>query len=159
MSEASAITPTPAATVAAGHEDPSVDTFGLLIWAAGLTIAITVACLVSHWLFNAWLLPESERSITPINGEGLTLPAEPRLEGIEMMSHAEPTNAVPDATQLKTYGWVDREKGIVRIPINRAMELAIERNLLPSAGAPPATTQPSGSVQAPNSNAPASPTQ
>lgn len=30
---------------------------------------------------------------------------------------------------LTTYGWVDKGKGIVRIPIRRAMELAVERGL------------------------------
>lgn len=30
--------------------------------------------------------------------------------------------------KLTTYGWIDREKGIVRIPIERAMELSVERN-------------------------------
>ena len=29
--------------------------------------------------------------------------------------------------QLNSYGWVSREEGIVRIPINRAMELLVER--------------------------------
>jgi hypothetical protein len=28
--------------------------------------------------------------------------------------------------QLTTYGWVDREKGVVRIPIDRAMTLLVE---------------------------------
>ena len=31
--------------------------------------------------------------------------------------------------RLKTYGWIDREHGIVRIPIDRAMEVLAERGL------------------------------
>ncbi|MCZ7648787.1 MAG: hypothetical protein M5U26_26605 [Planctomycetota bacterium] len=27
--------------------------------------------------------------------------------------------------ELKTYGWVDKEKGVVRVPIERAMELLL----------------------------------
>jgi hypothetical protein len=27
---------------------------------------------------------------------------------------------------LNSYGWIDREKGIVRIPVERAMEMAVE---------------------------------
>ncbi len=30
---------------------------------------------------------------------------------------------------LTTYGWVDRDAGIVRVPIERAMELVLERGL------------------------------
>jgi hypothetical protein len=28
---------------------------------------------------------------------------------------------------LSTYGWTDKDKGIVRVPIDRAMELQLER--------------------------------
>jgi hypothetical protein len=31
--------------------------------------------------------------------------------------------------QLESYGWVDKEGGVVRIPIERAMDLVIERGL------------------------------
>jgi len=30
---------------------------------------------------------------------------------------------------LDTYGWIDRQHGIVRLPIDRAMELLLERGL------------------------------
>jgi hypothetical protein len=76
------------------------------------------------------LRPPDDRSPTPINGKGLVLPNAPRLEGIEKMSAATPT-ATND--QLQKYGWVDREKKIVHIPIQRAMDLAIKRDWLPSA--------------------------
>jgi hypothetical protein len=41
--------------------------------------------------------------------------------------------SAPIDDQLQKYGWVDREKKIVHIPIQRAMDLAIERGMLPSA--------------------------
>lgn len=36
--------------------------------------------------------------------------------------------ATEDAT-LMTYGWVDRQNGIVHVPIDRAMELLLQRGL------------------------------
>ena len=43
--------------------------------------------------------------------------------------------------QLETYGWVDKEGGVVRIPIERAMDLVLEHGGLaaekPAAGAKP----------------------
>jgi hypothetical protein len=30
---------------------------------------------------------------------------------------------------LQSYGWIDQQKGVVRIPIERAMELTAERGL------------------------------
>lgn len=118
----------------APHEMPEVDVGLTLLWAAAIVAGVVVACIISGAIYGAKVRPVNERSLTPLNGEGLSLPAEPRLEGIEMMSGPK-EDAVPTATvdRLKTYGWVDREKGVVRIPIQRAMELAVEREWLPSA--------------------------
>ncbi len=33
---------------------------------------------------------------------------------------------------LSSYGWVDEQAGVVRIPVERAMDVALERGLLPS---------------------------
>jgi hypothetical protein len=43
---------------------------------------------------------------------------------------------------LGSYGWVDQSGGVVRIPIDRAMQLIAQRGLptVPQAGAAPATT-------------------
>jgi hypothetical protein len=43
---------------------------------------------------------------------------------------------------LKSYGWVDKGGGVVRIPIDEAMRLVVEKGLptKPAAGASPATT-------------------
>src|ERR1017187_7787739 len=38
---------------------------------------------------------------------------------------------------LNSYGWVDQQKGIVRIPIARAMELVVKKGLPVRATAPP----------------------
>jgi hypothetical protein len=34
-------------------------------------------------------------------------------------------------TELNTYGWINKTQGIVRIPIQEAMNLIVEKNLLP----------------------------
>jgi len=35
---------------------------------------------------------------------------------------------------LKSYGWIDRDKGVVHIPIDRAIEILAERGLTRSRG-------------------------
>jgi hypothetical protein len=40
---------------------------------------------------------------------------------------------------LSSYGWVDRDKGVVRLPIERAMDLLAERDLPHRQGAAPAS--------------------
>jgi hypothetical protein len=63
-----------------------------------------------------------------------------------------------DAKALTSYAWIDKNKGTVRLPIERAMELtAVElAKKKPMAAGPIATPTPEASA-APNSPAPASP--
>jgi hypothetical protein len=66
------------------------------------------------------------------------LSGSPQVKSGAMQSTGTP-QAAPDealkqlrATEealLTTYGWADRENGVVRIPIDRAMELLLERGL------------------------------
>jgi hypothetical protein len=42
--------------------------------------------------------------------------------------------------KLNSYGWVDQKAGTVRIPIDRAMDLLIEKGLPVRAGSPPKPT-------------------
>ena len=62
---------------------------------------------------------------------------EPRLEGTETTE----INAFrqQEAQTLHSYGWVDQQAGVVRIPIDRAMELLAQRGLptRPQAGVAP----------------------
>jgi hypothetical protein len=44
-----------------------------------------------------------------------------------------------ETQELTTYGWVDQEKGIVRIPIDRAMDLLVQESA--SRRTPPAPGQ------------------
>jgi hypothetical protein len=141
----------------AGHESPEVDLPRTILSAALIVATVIITCIVSRWVFFEHLQPIGERSATPINGEGLVLPPAPRLEGIEMMSGPPPDGGQSAATnQLQSYGWVDRDKGLVRVPIERAMQLAIERNWLPSAAepakisTPPTSPSSSAASQKPN---------
>jgi hypothetical protein len=49
--------------------------------------------------------------------------------GAASFEGAAPPPQPPQADRLVGYGWVDREAGIVRLPIERAMELLLERGL------------------------------
>jgi hypothetical protein len=49
---------------------------------------------------------------------------------------------VDEQNVLERYGWMNRDAGIVHIPIGDAMRLAIERGLVTSAPAPGGGTQP-----------------
>ena len=57
------------------------------------------------------------------------------------------SDRVKEEQQLNSYGWVDEKSGVVRIPIERAMELVVQRGLpvLPQSGA----TAPASAVKKP----------
>jgi len=115
------------------HEGPAIDTARTL-FSAGVVIAtVILSCVASRAIYSALFLRPSDRSPTPLYGEGLTLPAEPRLEGIQMMSALSADKSPANDDQLQNYGWIDRNRKIVHIPIQRAMDLAIERGWLQSA--------------------------
>ena len=48
---------------------------------------------------------------------------------------------------LESYGWIDREKGIVRIPIDEAMRLLVERGLPPAEKPLPSPVTPKSAGQ------------
>lgn len=62
-------------------------------------------------------LPPATSAVTP----EVQLQAYPKLDRLKMEKEAHEA--------LSTYGWVNREKQIVRVPVERAMELLLEDNL------------------------------
>ncbi len=76
---------------------------------------------------------ETDKPLSPMVEASLKrTPPEPRLEPDPLAPRAR-LRAQEDA-RLATYGWVDRAAGVVRIPIDRAMELLVERGV-PTPGA------------------------
>jgi hypothetical protein len=60
-------------------------------------------------------------------GQGDRLPPEPRLQANPRQDLKELRDA--EEARLKSYGWVDRNAGVVRIPIDEAMKLTLQRGL------------------------------
>jgi hypothetical protein len=150
---------TPMDEPATGHESPEVDVARTILSTAAVAATVVITCIVSRWVFFGLVKPLGERSATPLYGDGLVLPPAPRLEGIEMMSDLPLNNEqVAAVRQLQTYGWADRDKRLVRIPIERAMQLAIERDWLPSVVGPPKSAStpmaPDASTSGPKPNTP-----
>jgi hypothetical protein len=116
--------------MATHHEASDANIAGVFGFGAGLLIAGAII------LFCVWLLFQFFAG-----REGLTGPAEyPLSTGQQERVPPEPrlqTNPRQDLSDLRaredavlgTYGWVDKNAGIVRIPIDDAMKLTVERGL------------------------------
>jgi hypothetical protein len=84
-------------------------------------------------------------------------PREPQLEGIKRMEgqdvYPQPSAIKAAALeQLSKYEWVNREEGIVQIPLDQAMNLIAENSLLPSR-APASDKEPAEPPRSPPSRA------
>lgn len=78
-----------------------------------------------------------------------TLPPLPRLQ-VQPAQDLEQYKYEQQRT-LETYGWVDKRMGVVRIPIDRAMDLLLQRGL-PARQTPPPQESPipSGEISTPS---------
>ena len=113
-----------------GHEKRDV-TFRPIVWSAvGGLVGTLLVFVLMRWLFGHYLAREAELSppANPLASTyGRQVPPAPRLQ-TDPLQELRRLRAAEDAV-LTTYGWVDRNAGTVRIPIDRAMELLAQRGL------------------------------
>jgi len=113
--------------------EPDRFSVGLVVRFAVILGAVSIATLfIVYGFFRLFetRTAASDAGPTPVEAEKprtaeQKLPPEPRLE-IEPAAHLARLHAEEDAV-LTTYGWVDKPSGVVRIPIDRAMKLIVER--------------------------------
>lgn len=112
--------------------------YQFLFWISVITLLTAVLSWVVLRGLESWREGASVRGpMAPAPGD--QLPPSPRLQTREPLDLAK--FRAEEAEILNTYGVVDRDKGIYRIPIAEAMKLTIERGL-PSSGVPPAPAEP-----------------
>ena len=89
-------------------------------WAGLLLLCLGVA------VASRWTLRHFSKG-APRSPESSALPPEPRLQ-TQPLEDLRRLRAEEEAV-LTGYGWVDRPKGVVRIPIERAMALVLQKGL------------------------------
>lgn len=123
------------------HKPPTVHEHGIsgydkkdvtgkpVAWSFIVLTVITIACaIVALVSWNDWKDKRSSGAVAvlPVAQER-ALPELPRLQEMPQLDikalHAE------ERTRLDEYAWIDKQAGIVQIPIDRAMELIAERGL------------------------------
>ena len=110
-----------------GYERSDANPKGLLHWALWL-IAVLVAVFVSMaWLFNFYGKVQSLGKPASPFENARVLPPAPRLQ-VEPRAELHSYCAEQDKL-LNSYGWEDEHNGVVRIPVDRAMELTLQQGL------------------------------
>jgi hypothetical protein len=103
----------------------SVTKFGI---AMAFLIIVFLFGLAGLFRYFAKLAAEAQPP-EPMGGIERKLPPEPRLEAHPSLDMKQ---MLADEDRLEhQYAWIDPDKGIVRIPVDRAMELILEKSLLP----------------------------
>jgi hypothetical protein len=110
-----------------GHETDTGDVRVIGLTAFGLAIGIAIVLLLVYAIFE--YLVHHPMLISPANPLGETsqqqFPPQPRIEeypAVELKQLHSREESI-----LSTYGWTDKKAGVVRIPIDRAMELQLDR--------------------------------
>ena len=120
------------------HETTDVNIRAIFAFGAGLVVSAVIISFVVWVLFKYFEAREARR-VTPEYPLAATQeqrkPPEPQLQ----------TNPREDLQQLRaeeeqilnSYGWVDKNAGVVRIPIEEAMKLTVQRGLPSRSGSEP----------------------
>ena len=110
----------------AGHETRDARIAPILFTGAGLALTVAIVGLVVFGIFQYLEThPATGARANPMSAEESQIPPAPRIEehpAIEIQQLHAQENSI-----LSTYGWTDKKAGMVRIPIDRAMELQLER--------------------------------
>lgn len=100
----------------------------ILAFGAGLVMLSVITLLLMGWLLPALMARQAQRPIpSTVLSEPVPVPPAPRLQ-VAPAQELQQLRAAQEEI-LQSYGWVNKEADIVRIPLARAMELLVERGL------------------------------
>jgi hypothetical protein len=110
-----------------GHETTDASPFYIGLFALGLALMIALVLPLMGWIF--WQFEAAARRADPIPNPlaGDQVPPAPRLQ-------AEPAAELAslrreEYQRLSSYGWIDPQQRVVRVPVERAIEILAERGL------------------------------
>lgn len=88
-----------------------------------------IATLIISWIVYQWVLPNQRADLPSVRPEALQrqLPPEPRVQGFPMRDWEK--FAAEEQRKTTTYEILDETTGKVRIPVERAKELILQKGL------------------------------
>lgn len=109
-----------------GHEEHDAGVRPIVLTGIGLVLVLVIVGFIVYGIFR-YLAVESVRGFqsNPMAVLDSQIPPAPRIEEHPAIDIQQ--LRAQEEQKLSTYGWMDRSKGVVRIPLERAMELQMER--------------------------------
>jgi len=120
--------PSDSTSVHPGHETRDFSVRVVVLFAACLAALLVGSLVLTAWLFDVFnVTPERHGPRGALVAATPPSPPGPRLQ-------ASPSRDMQDMLQaenarLHSYGWVDRSAGMVRMPIDRALEFVVRQGL------------------------------
>ena len=114
---------------AVGHEQREVNPM-LIVWSAiALAIGTVIVCVIVWGIFNYFKTSfEREYAKIPMPvAAPPPIPPGPRIQ--EFPAEEIKALRAHEEHVLSSYAWIDQKNGIVRLPIDRAMDLLLQRGL------------------------------
>ncbi len=132
-----------------GHEVRDANIPHVLLYGFGMLVLVLIAGVVISGIvykYMGWFLQQPPAQPQYQAGQN-QLPPQPRIEVQGWRDMNEFRDA--EQKQLDSYGWVDKNRNIVRIPITQAMEIVARKGLPPKpAGAGPSVQPSAGQATA-----------
>ena len=118
----------PSKTAEAGHELSDLSAKNVALFGIILAVIIVAAVLVTAALFRHFYTVETTSQVAPSPLSYSREPTPGPKLTVNPGQDLQTMRAAEDAA-LNNYEWVDREKGIVRIPVDRAIEILAQKGL------------------------------
>jgi hypothetical protein len=120
-------------------EESDINPRYVVLTGVGVVVFMYIASMIVYLPFKYFSREHAKESPPPLpisaqSVHGVYLPPEPRLQQDDHRDLQEYMAA--QNAKLNSYGWVDKQQGVVSIPIDRAMDLIARRGIPPQKAAP-----------------------
>jgi len=130
-----------------GYERTDADVRSLLKFGAALFVILVAVLISMKWMFSYYAKSQPLGPPASPFESARVLPPQPRLQ---VAPHLDlQAYCAAQLEDLESYGWVDQHNQIVHIPVDRAMDVILQRGL-PTR---PAATETTGGTAAADSTA------
>lgn len=109
-----------------GHETRDASVRPIVLTGVVLSVTILIVGLIVYGTFQYLAKHRAISALSnPMSAGDSQIPPEPRIEEHPAIA-IQQLHAQEDQV-LSTYGWIDKKTGVLRVPIDRAMELQLMR--------------------------------
>jgi hypothetical protein len=130
----------PSKTIETGHELSDLSPKKIAIFGVSLVMMVLIVLWVCYELFQHYSTVSMKTEVPP---SPLSYTREPTPEPHLLVVPGQELKAMRAAEDslLNSYAWVDRERGVVRIPIHRAIDILAQGGIR---SRPPSNEKPTG---------------